>query len=161
MQKITPFLWFDDKAEEAANFYASIFKGAKIGNITRYREGAAKASGRPAGSVMTVAFQPNGQEFIALNGGPHFQFNEAVSLVVNCETQPEIDEFWEKLSSGGQESRYGWLKDKYGLPWQIVPTALGKWLSDDDPEKSARVMGTILQMGKLDVKRLQDAYDHA
>ena len=161
MQKITPFLWFDDKAEEAANFYASIFKNAKVGNITRYSETAAKASGRPAGSVMTVAFQLNGQEFAALNGGPHFQFNEAVSLVVNCETQAEIDEYWEKLSNGGQGSQCGWLKDKYGLSWQIVPTALGKWLSDDDPEKSARVMGAILQMGKLDAKRLQDAYDHA
>ena len=161
MQKITPFLWFDDKAEEAANFYASIFKNAKVGNITRYSETAAKASGRPAGSVMTVAFQLNGQEFAALNGGPHFQFNEAVSLVVNCETQAEIDEYWEKLSNGGQGSQCGWLKDKYGLSWQIVPTALGKWLSDDDPEKSARVMGAILQMGKLDVKRLQDAYDHS
>lgn len=159
MQKISPFLWFDDKAEEAANFYVSIFKGAKVGNITRYGEAAAKASGRPAGSVMTVAFQLNGQEFVALNGGPHFQFNEAVSLVVNCETQAEIDEYWEKLSSSGQESQCGWLKDKYGLSWQIVPTALGKWLSDPDPEKSARVMGAILHMNKLDVQRLQAAYD--
>ena len=154
MQKITPFLWFDDKAEEAANFYASIFKNGKVGDITRYSETAAKASGRPAGSVMTVAFQLNGQEFAALNGGPHFQFNEAVSLVVNCETQAEIDEYWEKLSNGGQGSQCGWLKDKYGLSWQIVPTALGKWLSDPDPEKSARVMGAILKMGKLDVRRL-------
>jgi predicted 3-demethylubiquinone-9 3-methyltransferase (glyoxalase superfamily) len=161
MQKITPFLWFGDKAEEAANFYTSIFKNSKIGTITRYREAAANASGRPAGSVMTVVFQLNGQEFIALNGGPHFQFNEAVSLVVNCETQAEIDEYWEKLSSGGQESQCGWLKDKYGLSWQVVPTALGKWLSDSNPEKSARVMGAILKMGKLDVERLQDAYDHA
>src|ERR1035437_7141019 len=161
MQKITPFLWFDDKAEEAANFYASIFKNAKVGNITRYSETAAKASGRPAGSVMTVAFQLNGQEFAALNGGPHFQFNEAVSLVVNCETHAEIDEYWEKLSNGGQGSQCGWLKDKYGLSWQIVPTALGKWLSDPDPENSARGMGAILKMGKLDAKRLQDAYDHA
>jgi len=159
MQKITPFLWFNDKAEEAAHFYASIFKNAKIGNITRYSEASANASGRPAGSVMTVAFQLDGQEFVALNGGPHFQFNEAVSFVVNCESQAEIDEYWKKLSGGGQEGQCGWLKDKYGLSWQIVPTALGKWLSEGDSEKSARVMHAILQMRKLDIQTLQDAYD--
>jgi predicted 3-demethylubiquinone-9 3-methyltransferase (glyoxalase superfamily) len=159
MQKITPFLWFDDKAEEAANFYTTIFKNAKIGNIVRYSEGPAKASGKPLGSVMTVAFQLDGQEFIALNGGPHFRFNEAVSLVVNCETQAEIDEYWNKLSSGGQEGQCGWLKDKYGLSWQVVPTALGKWLGDDDPEKSARVMNAILHMRKLDIQTLQAAYE--
>ncbi|MHB1865738.1 MAG: VOC family protein [Acidobacteriaceae bacterium] len=159
MQKITPFLWFDDKAEEAAHFYASIFKNAKVGNIARYSEAAANASGRPPGSVMTVAFQLDGQQFIALNGGPHFQFTEAVSFVVNCETQAEIDEYWEKLSDGGQERQCGWLKDKYGLSWQVVPSALGKLLSDSDPEKSARVMRAVLQMRKLDIQRLQDAYD--
>lgn len=161
MQRITPFLWFDDKAEEAANFYASIFKNGKVGKITHYSEESSKASGKPVGSVMTVAFQLDGQDFVALNGGAHFQFNEAVSLVVNCETQAEIDEYWEKLSSGGQESQCGWLKDKYGLSWQVVPTALGKWLSDSDPDKSARVMRAILHMRKLNMQRLQDAYDHA
>jgi predicted 3-demethylubiquinone-9 3-methyltransferase (glyoxalase superfamily) len=160
MQRITPFLWFDDKAEEAAHFYASIFKNAKVGKIARYSEEASNASGRPAGSVMTVAFHLDGQEFIALNGGPHFQFNEAISLVVNCETQAEIDEYWDKLSGDGQESQCGWLKDKYGLSWQIVPTALGGWLSDGNPDKSLRVMRAILQMSKLDIQTLQEAYDH-
>jgi predicted 3-demethylubiquinone-9 3-methyltransferase (glyoxalase superfamily) len=160
MQKINPFLWFNDDAEDAANFYTSIFKNSKIEKMTRYPEAAANASGRPPGSVMTVVFQLNGQEFIGLNGGPHFQFTEAVSFVVNCETQAEIDEFWEKLSAGGQESQCGWLKDKYGLSWQIVPAHIERWLSDKDSEKSARVMAAVLQMKKLDLKRLQDAYDH-
>jgi predicted 3-demethylubiquinone-9 3-methyltransferase (glyoxalase superfamily) len=159
MQKITTFLWFDDKAEEAANFYTSIFENSKIRAITRYREAAANASGRPAGSVMTVVFQLNGQEFIALNGGPHFHFTEAISLVVNCESQAEIDNFWEKLSAGGQASQCGWLKDKYGLSWQIVPARIEHWLSDKNPEKSARVMSAVLQMRKLDLQTLQDAYD--
>ncbi len=161
MQKITPFLWFDDKAEEAANFYVSIFPNSKIGKITRYSEESSNASGRPPGSVMTVAFHLDGQEFIALNGGPHFRFNEAVSFVVNCETQAEIDDRWAKLSSGGQESQCGWLKDKYGLSWQLVPTALSKWLSDASPEQSRRVMQAILQMRKIDMHRLQEAFDHA
>jgi predicted 3-demethylubiquinone-9 3-methyltransferase (glyoxalase superfamily) len=161
MQKITPFLWFDDKAEEAAKFYTSIFKNSKIGDITHYSEAGAKASGRPVGSVMTVPFQLSGQEFVALNGGPHFHFTEALSLVVNCETQAEIDEFWVKLSAGGQESQCGWLKDKYGLSWQIVPGEIERWLSGKDPEKSARVMAAVMQMGKLDMQRLRDAYDHA
>jgi predicted 3-demethylubiquinone-9 3-methyltransferase (glyoxalase superfamily) len=156
MQRITPFLWFDDKAEEAANFYASIFKNAKVGKITRYSEESSKASGRTVGSVMTVAFQLDGQEFIALNGGPHFHFNEAVSLVVNCENQAEIDEYWDKLSAGGQESQCGWLKDKYGLSWQVVPAALDKLLSGDS-EKSARVMNAILHMRKLDIQTLLNA----
>jgi predicted 3-demethylubiquinone-9 3-methyltransferase (glyoxalase superfamily) len=160
MQKITTFLWFDDKAEEAVKFYTSIFKNSKIGNITRYSEVSAKASGRPVGSVMTVPFQLSGQEFVALNGGPHFQFTEAVSLVVNCDTQAEIDEFWGKLSAGGQESQCGWLKDKYGLSWQVVPAEIGRWLSDKDPEKSARVMAAVMQMQKLDLKKIQDAFDH-
>ena len=161
MQRITPFLWFDHQAEEAANFYISIFKNAKIGKIARYSEEASNAAGRPAGSAMTVAFQLDGQEFIALNGGPHFHFTEAVSFVVNCETQEEIDELWEKLSKGGQESQCGWLKDKYGLSWQIVPTALSRLMSATDPKKSQRVMQAILQMQKLDIRRLQEAYDQA
>lgn len=160
MPKITPFLWFNNNAEEAANFYISIFKNSKIKKITRYPEAAANAPGRPAGSVMTMVFQLNGQEFIALNGGPHFQFTEAVSFVVNCDTQAEIDEFWDKLSAGGQESQCGWLKDRYGLSWQIVPTQIERWLSDEDPEKSARVIAAFLPMKKLDLKKLQAAYDH-
>ena len=160
MQKITTFLWFDDKAEEAANFYTSIFENSKIGAITRYGEAAANGSGRPAGSVMTAVFQLDGQEFIALNGGPHFHFTEAVSLVMNCETQAEIDKFWEKLSAGGQESQCGWLTDKYGLSWQIVPAKIESWLSSKDPAKADRVMAAVLQMVKLDLKKLQDAYDH-
>ncbi len=159
MQKITTFLWFDDNAEEAANFYVSIFKDSKIEKITRYPEAAANASGRRAGSVMTVVFQLNGQEFIALNGGPHFHFSEAISLVVNCESQSEIDEYWGKLCTDGQESQCGWLKDKYGLSWQIVPARIERWLSDVDPDKSARVMSAVLQMRKLDLQVLQDAYD--
>ena len=159
MQKITPFLWFDDKAEEAVKFYVSIFKKSKIGRITRYGEAGENASGRPKGSVMTVAFQIEGQDFTALNGGPHFKFTEAISLVVNCKTQGEIDELWEKLSAGGEKGQCGWLKDKYGLSWQIVPTVLGKMLQDKDPEKSERVIQAIIQMRKLDIKRLKQAYE--
>src|SRR2546426_3934448 len=121
MQKITPFLWFDDKAEEAVNLYVSIFQNSKIGSITRYGQEGAEVSGRPKGTVMTVAFQLDGQAFTALNGGPHFKFTEAISLVVNCKTQEEVDELWEKLSEGGEKGQCGWLKDKYGLSWQIVP----------------------------------------
>lgn len=161
MQKITPFLWFDDKAEEAVNFYTSIFKNAKIGKVSRYSEEVANASGKPKGSVMIVTFQLDGQEFIALNGGPQFKFTEAVSFVVNCESQVEVDEFWQKLSEGGQKSQCGWLKDKYGVSWQIVPTALGKLMSSGDPEKSRRVMQAMLQMDKIDIHRLQEAYDRA
>jgi len=158
MQKITPFLWFDDKAEEAANFYVSIFENAKIGSITRYGEEGAKASGRPKGTVMTVAFQIAGQDFTALNGGPHFQFTEAVSFVVNCTTQQEIDYFWEKLSAGGK-GQCGWLKDKYGLSWQIVPTVLVEMLEDKDTKKSQRVMQAIMQMTKIDIAGLKQAYE--
>lgn len=158
MQKITPFLWFDDKAEEAANFYVSIFKNSKIGIISRYGEAGAKVSGRPKGTVMTVAFELEGQEFVALNGGPHFKFTEAISFVVNCKTQDEVDELWEKLSKGGEESQCGWLKDKYGLSWQIVPIVLGEMMSDKDARKSERVMQAMLQMKKLDIKRLEQAY---
>ena len=159
MQKITPFLWFDDKAEEAVNFYVSVFKNSKIGSITRYGEEGAEVSGRPKGTVMTVAFQLDGQEFVALNGGPHFKFSEAISFFVNCETQQEVDELWEKLSEGGEKSRCGWLKDKYGLSWQIVPTVLVEMLQDKDPEKSKRVMEAMLQMDKIDIKTIKQAYE--
>jgi len=154
MQKITPFLWFDGKAEEAMNFYSSIFKNSKIGRITRYGD----AGPGPKGAVMSATFQLDGQEFMALNGGPQFKFTEAISFFVNCETQEEVDELWEKLSDGGQKSRCGWLKDKYGLSWQIIPSALGEMLGDKDPEKSQRVMKAILQMDKIDIKRLEQAY---
>ena len=157
MQKITPFLWFDNQAEEAAKFYTSIFKNSKIGKIARYDEAGEKASGRPKGSVMTVEFQLEGQEFVALNGGPHFKFTEAISFVVNCETQEEVDYYWEKLSAGGKEVQCGWLKDKYGLSWQIVPTVLGELLSDKDAAKSQRVMQAMLKMVKLDIKKLKEA----
>ena len=155
MQKITPFLWFDTRAEEAANFYVSIFKNSKILKITRYGE----AGPGPTGSVMTVHFELDGQEFIALNGGPQFKFSEAISFSVNCETQQEVDEFWEKLSAGGEEGPCGWLKDKYGLSWQINPRALGEMLSDPDPGKSKRVMEAMLQMKKIDIAGLKKAYD--
>ena len=155
MQKITPFLWFDNQAEEAVNFYVSLFKNSKVGTITRYSEEAAAASGRPKGSVMTATFELEGQEFIALNGGPHFKFTEAVSFVVNCDTQEEIDKFWENLSEGGQKSQCGWLKDRYGLSWQIVPTILDKLMKD--PEKSKRVIAAVMQMTKLDIKTLKQA----
>jgi len=155
MQKITPFLWFDGKAEEAMNFYTSIFKNSKIGRITRYGD----AGPGPKGAVMSGTFQLDGQEFMALNGGPQFKFTEAISFFVNCETQEEVDELWEKLSAGGQKSRCGWLKDKYGLSWQIIPSALGKMLGDKDPEKSQRVMKAMLQMDKIDIRRLQEAHE--
>ncbi|WP_447965877.1 VOC family protein [Nitrospira sp. Ecomares 2.1] len=159
MQKISPCLWFDNQAEEAVNFYASIFKNTKIGNITRYGEEGAKVSGRPKGSVMTVTFQLHGQEFMALNGGPHFTFTEAVSFIMNCQTQEEIDELWEKLSEDGEKGQCGWLKDKYGLSWQIVPTVLSEIMQSHDHEKTNRVMSALLQMKKLDIKRLQEAYE--
>ena len=155
MQKITPFLWFDNNAEEAVNFYVSIFKNSKVVSIARYGD----AGPGPKGAVMTAKFQLNGQEFVALNGGPHFKFTEAVSFVVNCETQREVDEFWEKLSEGGEESRCGWLKDKYGLSWQLVPTILVELLQDKDPEKAKRVMEAMLQMNKIDIKKLEQAYE--
>ena len=154
MQKITPFLWFDGKAEEAMNFYTSIFKNSKIGRITRYGD----AGPGPKGAVMSGTFQLDGQEFMALNGGPQFKFTEAISFFVNCETQEEVDELWEKLSAGGQKSRCGWLKDKYGLSWQIIPSALGEMLGDKDPEKSRRVMKAMLQMDKIDIKGIEQAY---
>jgi predicted 3-demethylubiquinone-9 3-methyltransferase (glyoxalase superfamily) len=155
VQKITPCLWFDDQAEEAMNFYVSIFKNSKVGIITRFGE----AGPGPKGTVMSVTFQLDGQDFFALNGGPLFKFTEAISLFANCETQQEVDELWEKLSAGGEESRCGWLKDKYGLSWQIVPSTLIKMLGDTDAEKAKRVMQAMLQMGKIDISRLQQAYD--
>ena len=157
MPKITPFLWFDDRAEEAVNFYVSIFKNSKIGSITRYGDEAAEVSGRPKGTVMTVTFQLEGQEFMALNGGPHFKFTEAISLLVNCKTQEEVDELWEKLSEGGEKGQCGWLKDKYGLSWQIVPTVLGEMLQDKDARKSERVMNALLKMNKIEIKALKQA----
>jgi predicted 3-demethylubiquinone-9 3-methyltransferase (glyoxalase superfamily) len=158
-QRISVCLWFDDQAEEAANFYVSVFKNAKIGDIARYSEEGAKAAGRPTGSVMTVAFQLDGQEFVALNGGPVFKFTEAVSLVVNCETQEEVDSFWKKLSAGGQEVQCGWLKDRFGVSWQIVPTLLPEMLRDKDPDKARRVMAAMLQMKKIDIAALKQAYE--
>jgi predicted 3-demethylubiquinone-9 3-methyltransferase (glyoxalase superfamily) len=155
MQKITPFLWFDGQAEEAMNFYTSVFKNSKIGRVTRY--GAAGPG--PKGTVMSATFQLDGQDFMALNGGPQFKFTEAISLFVNCETQEEVDELWEKLSAGGRKDRCGWLKDKFGLSWQIIPRALGEMLGDKDPEKSKRVMQAMLQMDKIDTKTLKQAYD--
>ncbi|WNM60124.1 VOC family protein [Candidatus Nitrospira allomarina] len=159
MQKISPCLWFDNQAEEAVNFYVSIFKNTKIGNITHYGEEGAKVSGRPKGSVMTVTFQLDGQEFMALNGGPHFRFTEAVSFIIHCASQEEVDELWEKLSDGGEKGQCGWLKDKYGLSWQIVPTVLSEMMQSHDHKKTNRVMSTLLQMKKLDIKRLQEAYE--
>lgn len=157
MQKITPFLWFDDQAEEAAKFYVSVFKNSKIMSVARYGEAGEEVSGRPRGTVMTVDFQIDGQTFIALNGGPLFKFTEAISFIINCKTQKEVDHFWEKLSRGGKKSRCGWLKDKYGVSWQVVPTALGELMGGKDAEKSERVMQAMLKMDKLDIKTLQQA----
>ncbi|HZM05020.1 MAG TPA: VOC family protein [Candidatus Saccharimonadales bacterium] len=155
MQKITPFLWFNNNAEEAAKFYTSIFKNSKVGKISRYGEEGEKVSGRPKGSVMTVEFQLEGQKFVALNGGPQFKFTEAVSFVVSCGTQAEVDWFWRKLSAGGTEIQCGWLKDKYGLAWQIVPAALMELLSSKDAATVRRVMQAMRQMVKLDIKKLK------
>jgi predicted 3-demethylubiquinone-9 3-methyltransferase (glyoxalase superfamily) len=159
MKQITPFLWFDNQAEEAANFYVSVFPNSEIGSVARYDEEGAKVSGRPAGSAMTVSFKLNGQEFIALNGGPIFKFSEAISFVVNCETQEEIDSFWEKLSAVPESEQCGWLKDKYGVSWQIIPTQLGQLLGDPDPEKAGRVMKSMLKMKKINLEDLKKAYD--
>ena len=155
MQRITPFLWFDGQAEEAMQFYVSVFKNSKVVNVTRYGD----AGPGPKGSVMSAIFQLDGQEFFALNGGPQFTFTPAISFFVNCETQPEVDELWEKLSEGGEAQRCGWLRDKFGLSWQIVPSVLGKLLQDKDAEKAKRVMLAMMQMGKLDIAGLQRAYD--
>jgi predicted 3-demethylubiquinone-9 3-methyltransferase (glyoxalase superfamily) len=153
MQKITPFLWFNDKAEEAVNFYVSIFKNSKTVSVTRYGE----AGPGPKGTVMVAVFEIEGQQFLALNGGPQFTFTPAVSFVVNCETQREMDDLWEKLSAGGKKQACGWLQDRYGLSWQIVPTILSKLMQDKDPTKSQRVMKAMLQMQKLDIGELKRA----
>ncbi|PYK14560.1 MAG: hypothetical protein DME55_15025 [Verrucomicrobia bacterium] len=159
MQKITPFLWFDHQAEEAAKFYTSVFKNSKVGRILRYDEASAKGAGRPVGSVLTIEFEIAGQKFTALNGGPEFKFNESISFVVNCETQNEVDYFWEKLmADGGQESQCGWLKDKFGVSWQITPTVLIDMLNDKDAKKAERVMKAMMQMQKIDIKTLKEAY---
>lgn len=161
MPKITPFLWFDDQAEEAANFYVSVFANSRIVNIARYGDAGAAASGRPEGSVMTVAFELDGQAFTALNGGPIFSFSPAVSFVVSCESQEELDALWEKLSRGGDEEaqQCGWLKDRYGVSWQIVPATLGEMVSGPDPSRSQRVMQALLGMKKIDMAALAKAYE--
>jgi len=155
MQKIAPFLWFDDQAEEAAKFYVSIFKNSKILKVTRYTEAGKEVHGRPPGSTMTVEFQLEGQRFIALNGGPHFKFTEAISFSVDCKTQSEVNRFWKKLSEGGEEGPCGWLKDKYGLSWQITPTILSELLNDKDTRKAGRVMNAMLKMKKIDITTLK------
>jgi predicted 3-demethylubiquinone-9 3-methyltransferase (glyoxalase superfamily) len=154
MQKIIPFLWFDNQAEEAAHFYTSLFPNSRVLNVTHYDEGMPQ----PAGTAMIVTFVLDGQQYMALNGGPYFPFNEAFSMYVNCETQDEVDELWEKLSEGGEKGQCGWLKDKYGLSWQIVPTVLGDLMQDPDNEKTRRVSEALLKMNKLDIKTLKDAY---
>lgn len=154
MQKITPFLWFEDQAEEAANFYTAIFKNSKLGSVTRYGE----AGPGPEGSAMTVSFELEGLQFTALNGGPEFNFTEAVSFLVDCKSQDEVDYLWEKLTEGGEEGPCGWLKDKFGLSWQIIPTALTEMLNDPDPEKARRVTEAMLQMKKIDIPTLEQAY---
>ena len=159
MKKITPFLWFDNQAEEAANFYVSIFKDSKILSISHYSKEGAKVSGRPEGSVLVVSFQIEGQEFSALNGGPEFTFSPAISFAVNCETQEEVDELWEKLTEGGKPGQCGWLTDKYGVSWQIVPSVLEPMINDPDPEKANRVMAAMILMSKLDIEKLKAAYD--
>jgi predicted 3-demethylubiquinone-9 3-methyltransferase (glyoxalase superfamily) len=160
MQKITPFLWFDGQAEDAVNFYTSVFKNSKIGRIFRYTEEAAEKLDRPVGSVLTIEFEIEDQKFVALNGGPLFKFNESVSFVINCETQEEVDYFWGKLiADGGEESACGWLKDKFGLSWQVTPTVLIDMLHDKDPEKAERVMNAMLQMQKIEIPKLKAAYD--
>jgi predicted 3-demethylubiquinone-9 3-methyltransferase (glyoxalase superfamily) len=161
IQKITPCLWFDDQAEEAAKFYTSIFKNSKIVNMTRYGEAGHEVHGRPAGTVMTVAFELDGHAFTALNGGPVFKFNEAISFQVSCATQEEVDYYWEKLSEGGDEraQQCGWFKDKYGVSWQVIPTVLIEMLTGPDTEKSQRAMKSMLQMKKIDIEELRRAYD--
>ena len=161
VQKITPCLWFDNQAEDAAKFYVSLFKNSAIGAVTRYGKEGFEVHGRPEGSVMTVSFNLEGQEFTALNGGPHFKFSEAISFVVRCETQNEVDHYWHKLGEGGDERarQCGWLKDKYGVSWQIVPVALFELMGGKDSRKSQRVMRAMLQMKKLDVAVLRQAYE--
>ena len=155
MQKITPFLWFDGNAEEAMNLYVSVFKNSKVVSVTRYGE----AGPGPKGTVMSATFQLEGQQFYALNGGPQYKFTPAISLFVSCETQQEVDDLWNKLSAGGHKDRCGWLQDKYGLSWQIIPTVLGKMLQDKNPRKSQNVMKAMLQMDKIDIAKLKQAYE--
>jgi len=158
MQKVTPFLWFNDNAEAAVKFYTFIFKKSKVGKIARYPEGVEKTTGRPAGSVMTIEFEIEGQKFIALNGGPQFKFNESVSFVVHCKTQSEVDHYWKKLTAGGgSEVACGWLKDKYGLCWQIVPTVFLEMIGSKDAAKAQRAMHAMMKMVKLDIKKLKAA----
>lgn len=161
MQQISPCLWFDDQAEAAVEFYTAIFENSKIINLTRYSEAGREFHGKPPGTVMTVEFELNGQRFTALNGGPMFQFNEAISFQVDCRTQEEVDHYWERLSEGGEEKaqQCGWLKDKFGVSWQIVPTVLTELLQDKDAEKSQRVMNAMLQMKKIDIATLMRAYE--
>jgi predicted 3-demethylubiquinone-9 3-methyltransferase (glyoxalase superfamily) len=159
MNKLTTCLWFNGQAEEAALFYTSIFKNSKMGNISRYGEAAADVSGMHEGTVMTVTFEIEGQEFLGLNGGPEFSFTEAISFVVNCETQEEVDGYWEKLTAGGEPRPCGWLKDKFGISWQITPIVLGEMLMDEDSKKSERVMKAMLQMQKLEIETLKQAYE--
>ena len=162
MQKITPMLWFDGKGEEAANFYVSLFKDSKIGDILRYDEASAQAAGGKVGSVLTIEFELEGQKFVGLNGGPQFKFTEAVSFVINCDTQEEVDKFWNKLTAdGGEESQCGWLKDKYGLSWQVTPTILVDMINDKNPAKAKAAMEAMMQMKKIDIPTLQKAYDAA
>ena len=159
IQKITPCLWFADQAEEAARFYTGVFTRSRIGRVTYYDEASAKVAGRPVGSVLTVEFELDGQGFTALNGGPVFQFTEAISFVVNCQSQQEVDHFWQRLSAGGQEVQCGWLKDRFGVSWQVVPTVLTEMLTDPDPQKARRVMEAMLKMTKLDIDELRRAYE--
>ena len=159
MQKIAPFLWFDGQAEEAAKFYVSIFRNSRILKVTRYTEAGKGVHGRPPGSTMTVEFQLDGQRFIALNGGPQFKFTEAISFSVDCKSQSEVNRFWKKLSEGGEEGPCGWLKDKYGLSWQINPTILGELLNDKDTRKAGRVMNAMLKMKKIDIRTLKQEHN--
>lgn len=159
MNRITPCLWFNDNAEEAVKFYVAIFPNSKIKGVARYGEAVAKVSGRPKGTVLTIAFRLAGQDFLALNGGPHYKFTPAISLIVNCKTQAELDRYWKMLSAGGNEVQCGWLTDKFGVSWQIVPTVVAKMMQDMDARKSNRVMQAILQMKKLDIAGLKKAYE--
>ena len=155
MQKIVPFLWFNDEAEEAVNFYVSLFPNSRVTSTSRYGE----AGPGPKGSVMSATFQLDGQEFYALNGGPHYKFTPAISMFINCESQGEVDDLWEKLSAGGRKDRCGWLQDRFGLSWQVIPKALGEMLRDKDPQKSKRVMQAMMQMDKIDIAKLKQAYN--
>ena len=157
-QRIGVCLWFDDDAEEAVKFYTSIFKNARTGDVLRYDEESAKASGRPVGSVLTVEFELDGQQFLALNGGPEFKFTEAMSLIVNCDTQEEVDHYWSRLSAGGEEVQCGWLKDRFGVAWQITPVVLTEMLKDKDPARAKRVMAAMLKMKRIDIAGLKKAY---